>query len=184
VLDTDFSDCSSNALRNFFANRAVKQCRRVPRLFQPEPIAPTTLAQLPAIGGLAGRPGKTLAALSRTLQDVAAQLFGQLFTFDIEALFTGFGGLRGGDVRFTVAGIGLRRVVYVPGVAISGRLDLRGRTKGTLRVSGPDASHGRLVLRRSGLLVGRLGGHRARYRLAPRMLPRNDPFISRSRRSR
>lgn len=178
VLDSEFAGCSRRALRNFFSNRAIRQCRRRPRLLFPEPIAPTSIAQVPAAGGIRGRRGRTLGAVALTLRDVNVQLIGALFTFDI--FQPGVGGLRGGRVRFEGSGFRLERVVYVPGVRVSGVVKGERVIRGFLRVSGRAAADGRLKFKRDGSLAGRLGGHRVRLSLPSDAVPGANPFFART----
>jgi pimeloyl-ACP methyl ester carboxylesterase len=180
VLDSEFAGCSRRALRRFFSNRAIRQCRRRPRLLLPEPIAPTSIAQVPVVGRVGGRAGRTLAAVTLTLRDVNVQLIGSLFTFDI--FQPGVGGLRDGRVRFEGNGFRLENVVYVPGVRVSGLVKGERATRGSLRVSGRAAAGGRLKLKRDGSLSGRLGGRRVRLSLPRDAVPGANPFFSRARR--
>jgi hypothetical protein len=87
----------------------------------------------------------------------------------------GFGGLRGGHVRFAARGLVLRNVEYVPGVRVSGVLQGERRVRGALRVSG--AAGGRLRLRSNRWLVGRLGGRRVSHRIPARAVPGPLPVI-------
>jgi hypothetical protein len=135
VLDNDFSGCSANAVRRFFADQPVAPtCPRkrpkgfadlfagalVKEISAPTALPPASLGDVPAARGLPVRVGRTLKAVKLTLADYEAQ---SLFSF-VQLLtgeFHGFGGLRGG--RFGRIGprhVGFDRYSYVPNVAISG----------------------------------------------------------------
>jgi hypothetical protein len=75
------------------------------------------------------------------------------------------GGLRGGWLELRGDRIAFHRVVYVPGVAVSGRIDLReaGFTA-RFRVAGRAAARGTLRITESGAVTGRLGGRRVKVR--------------------
>jgi pimeloyl-ACP methyl ester carboxylesterase len=174
VLGFDAEGCSLRALRAFMAGRPVKQCKRRTRLFRPDPLAPTALERVPPVGAVTGRPGRTLAAVERTLHDVAIQLTAASLSIEF---VPGFGGLRGGHVRFAARGLVLRNVEYVPGVRVSGVLKGERRVRGVLRVSGGQGASGRLRLRSSRLLVGRLEGRHVRHRVPARAVPGPLPVI-------
>jgi pimeloyl-ACP methyl ester carboxylesterase len=178
VLDTEVQSCSRRALQAFFADRPIRDCRHHKRQFAVEPIAPTSLTQVRPAGGIGGRPGKTAGAVRLTLQDMAVQLTSQLLTGDFIFTFTGVGGLRGGRVAFTVEGIRLVGLVYVPGVRISGEIEFGRRTSGKLRVSGEPAARGMLRVRADGSLSGRLGGRRVTFQIPNNALPGGGALLA------
>jgi hypothetical protein len=70
------------------------------------------------------------------------------------------GGLRGGHAAVTPGGlILLEKVVYVPGVEVSGDVPLDAAATQILRVGGPKAARGSLTITPSSI-TGRLGGRR------------------------
>ena len=170
VVDADVSGCSRRALAAFIDDAPVSgECSREGRdpISAPlAPVAPTSLRAAPPFPGRRGRVGRTLNAVLGTLDDTRLSALTVAFTGreHIEG-----GGLRGGSFVAVLVGDGaaifLDRVVWVPGVRVSGTLALpgaRGEMTGTLRVSGSQAAAGRLKLERDGSVSGKLGGKRVR----------------------
>ncbi|HST56888.1 MAG TPA: alpha/beta fold hydrolase [Solirubrobacteraceae bacterium] len=159
VLLNDFTTCSADALKAFFAGTPIKSCKgapTVPRAFlgflSPSPIAPRRLTAVTVPNGTHGLPGRTLEAVALTLRDVSHQLLLQ-GSFTKNALRAG--GLRGGSVRASSAGIVLRALSYVPGVTVSGHFV---HVHGTLHSGGSAAARGVLHMdgkRLSGVLGGK-----------------------------
>jgi hypothetical protein len=116
-----------------------------------------------------GARGRTLTALALTLRDVIEDSFTSLILdLDDPDLARG-GGLRGGRYRIDADGVlRLRRVEYVPGLRVSGRIRHFGerRQRGRLHVGGRVTPDGVLRLR-GDRVRGRLGGRRVRARLRP-----------------
>ena len=150
ALGADPSGCTASALARFFRDQPVAGvCRRTPRLFPAQPPPPLRLGTM-----------SPLRAVKQTLRDVSQDSFTQLILDPDDPDLARGGGLRGGsyrvDGRFTLH---LRRVAFVPGVRVSGRLRrfedarqhgrlvVRGRVRGALRVVGQR-------------VVGRLDGQR------------------------
>jgi pimeloyl-ACP methyl ester carboxylesterase len=167
ALDGINAGCARRAARRFLSGRAPNSCERRPRLVPLEPLAPTSLSQLAPARPLRGRPGRTLTALRRTLEDAAGQFNSALFSFDL--FRAGFPGLRGGLLKLKRYGFRLDRFEYVPGVRVTGELRGEKLSGGFVRVSGSAASRGRFRLR-SGVLIGRIGSKRARL-VVPVELP-------------
>jgi pimeloyl-ACP methyl ester carboxylesterase len=168
VLGSDATSCSQRAFDAFFASRPVNtRCRNVRRTFRPMPPPPTSLRDVHPLkpGGLRGR---ALGALALTLNDVSDDsLTSLLVDFASSDLARG-GGLRGGSYRVNGNGtVTLRRVEYVPGVRVSGKLFRFGEGKqhGLLHLGGRGTPDGVLRVRGS-LARGRLGGRRVRSRLS------------------
>lgn len=167
VLGGDLSGCANKAFVAFFANRPVNTaCRRGRELFTIAPPPPTSLDQVPRAPGVPGRAGRAVAALNLTLEDVASGLLAELFGGSGSSGLARGGGLRGGSYRIGRRGLELRRLVFVPGVRISGTLRSGKRTRSHFRLSGPGTPHGLLTLQR-GRLRGRLGGQGVRVHFAP-----------------
>lgn len=161
VLGTDISTCSQEALDSFFTAGSASQCPPTAPLVSPIRIAPRSLASLRAPKGVAGKRGKTAAAVAATLSDGVLQAFARAA---LGAPIAG-GGLRGGRLDGSLAGSALtlhfRKVVYVPGVIVSGtaNVDLAfiAAPRATVRVTGPVAAKGTLNFRNGGF-KGRLDG--------------------------
>ena len=107
-------------------------------------------------GPVRGRAGRTLMAVLRTRNDVLVQALA-LRLADARRS----GGLRGGTISVSDAGVRMRRVEVVEGVAVSGTFPERG-TVARLRITGRAAARGSLRMTRSGRISGRLGGRRIR----------------------
>jgi pimeloyl-ACP methyl ester carboxylesterase len=161
VVGTDFSNCSQTALADFFASFSARPCAATARLFPPTKIAPTSIAGLRPPKGVGGKRGKTVAAVAATLSDTVLQEVarGSLGN-SLDA-----GGLRGGHSRGLLFGtlltVRLTRVVFVPGVTVSGTVlvDLAsaGPPSASVTVSGRAAAKGSLDFS-GGRFRGRLDG--------------------------
>ena len=130
------STCVARALKSFFNSTAVGSCTYVTPFFRPVKRDPVSLAKVKPVK-LKGIRGRTVGAVLGTLSDVTMT----------ELSGTGpAAGLRGGYFRGSVTNTRLRKIVYVPGVVVSGRLNLvSGLAK--LTVSGRGA-RGTLVIHR------------------------------------
>jgi pimeloyl-ACP methyl ester carboxylesterase len=139
ALGSDPSGCTARALARFFRDQPVAGvCRRTPRPFPALPPPPRRLGQLPP-----------LRAVAMTVRDVSEDSLTQPVLDPRDPNVARGGGLRGGTYRLS-GGFTLRLsdVVFVPGVRVSGflrrfedvrqsgRLVVRGRVRGALRVSG------------------------------------------------
>lgn len=158
ALGSDFDGCSLRALARFFAGRRARgRCRQDPQGPLPiAPVPPRSLADLRPAGGVRGRTGRTATALVYTLDELLVDLFAEL---DPETGRARVGGLRSGRATLGPRGLVLRRLSYVPGVEVSGRLLGRG---GEIRIGGSAAARGVLRPARGDVLVGRIGGRRVR----------------------
>jgi pimeloyl-ACP methyl ester carboxylesterase len=171
VLGSDASGCAARAFVRFFRGRPLPTgCRRVRRQFPPLPIAPTSLLRVRPLGRVHGRRGRTLTAVALTLRDVSDDALTSVIAEEslVSDLARG-GGLRGGRYRVSGANTAtLRRVSFVPGVKVSGRIKRFGerRQRGRLRVTGRGVPRGRLVIR-GRRIRGRLGHRRVRDVLRP-----------------
>ena len=156
ALSSDLSSdgCAVRAVAMFFAGAPVLPCGPSANPFSPTRVAPTSFANL-APTGRGGKTGRTITAALRTAEDMRRQVIG-------DALSAGrlprrAGGLRGGRVVVGNGRLTLLNVVYVPGVKVSGTVPV-GAGNQTLRISGPKAARGRLVVgatRMTGVLGGR-----------------------------
>jgi pimeloyl-ACP methyl ester carboxylesterase len=139
ALSSDPSGCAGRALARFFRNQPVDGvCGREPRQFPVRPPPPLSLRGL-----------SPLRAVAMTVRDVGEDSLTQLVVDPGDPDVARGGGLRGGryrlDGRFTLR---LSDVAFVPGVRVSGvlrrfedvrqagRLRVRGRVRGALRVTG------------------------------------------------
>jgi pimeloyl-ACP methyl ester carboxylesterase len=162
VIDSDTTGCAARAMRRFAAGQAVGQpCRGKTKGIPVLPRPPRSLAQVPRAGEIAGERGRVVRAALDTAQEAAFSA--------VEAVFSGFsasaGGLRGGSVRGDDAFAGTLRLSaysYVPGVRLSGDLDVLGNSlRGRLRVDGPVS--GSIVFAGRNRVSGVLGGRAFRY---------------------
>jgi len=162
VIGSDLSECSSQALANFFAARAVQPCSAGSNPFAPTPLTPTRLTAVHPPSALRGRPGQTLVAVLDTLVDLDRQVIGATLQADAE-LPSGsrFGGLRGGFAKLTATAAVLRDFSFVPGVKLTGSVPVQsGRLQlATIRVAGTEAASGTVTFGSSATRVsGTLGG--------------------------
>lgn len=115
--------------------------------------APTVLAQVAPVAGLSGAPGRTAAAVLATLDDVKYVYAAASTSEGVPSIAAG--GLRAGRFSGTLRRVRLDRVVYVPGVVVSGTYDIQEGTA-SVKITGLGA-RGTLRLTRS-RLTGRLDG--------------------------
>lgn len=154
VLFSDPSACAERAVAVFLDGGALAPCGRHPRVAAPLQPPPQRLGALRPAAPLAGRPGRTVTAVVRTLDDATDQLVAQLVT---SGQPRPFGGLRAGSAALARDhGLRLRGYSYVPGVTLDGLIPSRG-TRFTLEIGGSAAVHGRLTMTRDGV-TGWLGG--------------------------
>jgi pimeloyl-ACP methyl ester carboxylesterase len=155
VLGGDATGCAKAAVAAFFSGQVVQRCTATAPQFRPTAIAPTRLGALPG----AGRAGKTVRAVERTLADVGEVFLGiAADRRKAPRVGTQIGGLRGGFARWTATGIRLRRVQYVPGVTVTGFSQRSGTTRVT--VSGSAGAHGTVRVLAGGRIVAQLDGRR------------------------
>jgi pimeloyl-ACP methyl ester carboxylesterase len=166
VLGTEPTACGRKALQALFASKTIKRCRPGPPVpfLRPTAVAPTRLADVAALEGYHGLPGKTLKAVLLTLdyfaRNIVIRLGEKLEAGDLSSLISlRTGGLRSGWAGIRKSMLTFRDFSYVPGVKLSGFVS---RTKADLDVSGRAAAPGRLALGTGRTLVGRLGASRVR----------------------
>jgi pimeloyl-ACP methyl ester carboxylesterase len=172
VVGQDATGCVDEALRRFFVGRPVgSPCAgKRDETVGVRAIPPTALRKVVPIRGLERRTGQTLGAVIDGLDDVNLQALLRELA-GASAPVRG-GGLRGGawfvDDRATTLSISVERLVYVPGVTVSGTVRIRAGklSGGSLRVGGRDAARGTLRFGRNGRISGTLGGSRIGGRLA------------------
>jgi pimeloyl-ACP methyl ester carboxylesterase len=164
VLTSDLGKCAELAVTQFFGGTTVQPCAQAQDIFAPTRIAPPRLTAVQSPKGLAGRPGKTLAATLDTILDIQRQIIGATIEAGGE-LPSGsrFGGLHGGYARLTGTRAILVNLSYVPGVRVSGSFPVKSGAlqSATAHISGSSASAGtvRLIEGNSGMRAsGTLGG--------------------------
>jgi pimeloyl-ACP methyl ester carboxylesterase len=161
VLGTDFGGCAQTAVKAFFSSGTTQPCAASQNPFGPTPITPTKLALVKAVGGLAGRPGSTLAVVLDTIIDLERQVIGATLQ-TVQELPNGssFGGLRGGFARITSSALGLHRLSFVNGVQLTGTFPVQnGHLRpADLRVEGSQAARGTVRIGASTRVSGTLGG--------------------------
>jgi len=163
VLSADPTRCASDALQALFKGKPIKPCHAtpVPSVLRPPPLPPLELAEVSAVAGASGLPGKTLHAVALTLGDLIHQLSLQAaLDGSAESLLAGtlqVGGLRAGWGGIEASGeLSLHGYSYVPGVTLSGTIKSESVS---LRVGGSAAAPGDLHKGSHNALVGSLGGH-------------------------
>jgi len=170
VLGSDLSDCSSLAVKAFFAGSPVQQCTPTVNQFAPTPLTPTKLAYVHPPATLGGRPGRTLVAVLDTLVDLNRQVIAATLQADAELPSgSSFGGLRGGYARLTSSTARLHDFAFVPGVQLSATFPVKNGElqAANIRVSGKDASVGTVRFgAASQRITGMLGGRRFDVSLA------------------
>ena len=155
VVGSDPTGCAETATDDFIAGRQQVPCQNAPARMRNRPLAPTDVNALAPAKGTSGKRGRTAKAVDLTIKDMIAEL---------ELIYAGRGGLRGGAFVIGDTALVLRGLVYVPGVKVSGRVDAF-TYEGTLRVSGSKASRGTLKIGRKGLVTGTLDGRAIRTRI-------------------
>ena len=168
ALGSDASDCTITAVNRFLRSRAVPPtCEDPSRAIPPDRPAPASLDEVTPVRRVPASVGRVLQAVELTLSDVEEQASTQaLVSFDSdEGGPVRGGGLRAGRFRAGNSGLSLTRIVFVPGVRVSGRLLNRVGRIGTFRVSGSAAVSGTIVYGGRGVVSGRIGGRRFRVRL-------------------
>jgi len=162
VLDGFPRTCGLRAVDDFFGGRALRKCPPRRREFPPVPIAPRSLSELAPQVGVRGRAGRTVSAVGLTLVDALDHIFSAAMLASADQDVLHVGGLRAGYARAGLRTLELHGMEYVPGVRVTGTLRVAREPHGVLRVTGRSAARGRLVLRRDGSVIGRLGGRRVR----------------------
>ncbi len=162
VLDGFPRSCGLRTVDDFFSNRPLRRCAPRRREFPPVQVAPRALSEVPPQSGIRGRPGRTVFAVALTLVDALDQIFSAALITSPDQDVVHVGGLRDGYARAGLRSLELHGVEFVPGVRVSGTLDMTRGVRGVLRVTGRSAARGRLVFRPDGSVRGRLGGKRVR----------------------
>lgn len=158
VLGSDVGGCADDEIAAFAQGTTVS-CTPEATPFTPTPRPPLRLSELPG----RTRVLKAFEAVRLTLNDVRRQLIGDAIAAG-RPIRSGSktGGLRGGVA--TVAGdfANLTRVVYVPGLRVSGVYGIRKGTASRLAVTGSTGVQGRIDISTTGAVSGILNGVRVR----------------------
>jgi pimeloyl-ACP methyl ester carboxylesterase len=146
--------CVESSLTHFFTNTSIPSCSFVTPFFRPVRVDPGSLASVKPVR-VKGIRGRTIGAVLGTLSDVTAT-----------ALSGSDTGLRGGIFTGSLLKLRLRKLVYVPGVVVSGTYNAVTGI-GTVTVTGV-GSHGTLSVDRGKkytTVTGRLGKKPLRIRV-------------------
>src|SRR5439155_16676994 len=154
VLGGDISGCAVRAGVDWMRAARVADCKRPPDVVSPLEAFPKSFDSLGRTGRLPARVGRTLTAVVRTTREAGAIWVTSLFGFaESDGAVAGVYGGRlvpAGDTRFL-----LDRYSLVPGVQLSGSVSIDTtdwlfpfRFAGTLSVSGPKATSGRIRIDR------------------------------------
>lgn len=169
--------CASRAALRFLSGQRVQdRCPRGTPSLPPASPAPVSLSELAPVGGVPGRPGRLLHALSLTFGDLVDSFYADALLdigpgeFDVGVRA---GGLRGGRFAITEKLFRLDRYEFVPGVRFSSRwrTQTNSNVLGALHVDGPGRLNGVVQLRESQSddltfsVRGRLAGRRVRTRV-------------------
>ena len=175
VLGSDFSGCAEQAVATFFEGASVQPCVPGNNIFAPTPITPVNLANVHPPAGLGGKPGRTLTAVLDTIVDLNRQVAAATLQTDQE-LPSGsrFGGLHGGYAKLTSSAAILKSLSFVAGVELSGTFPVKGGVlqSATIRISGANASQGKVRIGSGTRVTGTLGGKRFDVNLAKIRLSR------------
>jgi pimeloyl-ACP methyl ester carboxylesterase len=167
--------CGGLAAERFLRGQRVQErCPRGTPLLAPAAPVPVSLSELKPDGGVPGRRGRLLHALSVTFGDLVDSFYlealQRIGEGQFEAGLRG-GGLRGGSYAITEDAFRLDRYEFVPGVRFSSRWRTQtgSNVLGGLHIDGPGALDGVLQLRESDDLIfavrGRLAGRRVRTKV-------------------
>lgn len=175
VLGSEPGSCAKQAIAAFAAGGTVAPCPGIANPFFPTPRPPASLAKVATARGFSPKIGRTLNAVSATLNDARRQVIGA--ALGSGRLPVTVGGLRHGSIRvLSVSRLLLRSYEYVPGVRVTGTYLLNGTTRVT--VSGTAAAKGTLAFTKTGRATGRLGGRKisASRARAARSATQPDPL--------
>jgi hypothetical protein len=171
ALGLDFSGCTNAAFGRFMqGKRFTTRCASGPRTFPALAPPPGGLGTVRRARGVAGIRGRVLTGIALTLRDLIDDALTVLIPDPHDPDLARGGGLRSGRYRIDARDtLWLRRLAFVPGLRLSGRVKNLGlRTqRGRIRVHARGAIPGGVVAIRRGVVRGTLGGRRVRARLSP-----------------
>jgi pimeloyl-ACP methyl ester carboxylesterase len=174
TIGNEPTSCGRDALQALFSGRPIKACPATapPPIMKLPPLPPPRIADVPSMKGYGGLPGRTLHAVTLTLEDFVRQFLWQLLEglssgslFRSQSLSLRGGGLRAGYFRFDSSALLFHDYSYVPDVTISGRVAAK---RIVLHVGGSAAASGTLRLGPHKALVGTLGGRHVHIANRPR----------------
>jgi pimeloyl-ACP methyl ester carboxylesterase len=169
ALGADASGCTNAAFGAFLQGRPFStRCPQRRRGFRPDPPPPLSLAELRPSGGESGARGRVLTAIAVTMRDLFQDFVAAYIADPNDADIARGGGLRSGRYRLDGRGtLTLRRLAFVPGVRLSGRIRNLGmrRGRGRIRVEGGRRVPGGSLAFRNGVVRGTLGGRKVRARV-------------------
>ncbi|MCW2958796.1 MAG: alpha/beta hydrolase, partial [Solirubrobacterales bacterium] len=168
VLGSEPASCAKDAVAAFAAGSVPQPCGPVANPFGPTPRPQTSLAQFATVRGLSPKIGRTVNAVTATLNDAHRQVIGAVIGSGRTP--SAVGGLRSGSVKVSsLTRLTLRGYEYVPGVRVSGTSVIGGTAR--VRVSGRAAADGSLTSSSSGRVTGRLDGRRISVSRSGRAVP-------------
>jgi pimeloyl-ACP methyl ester carboxylesterase len=176
VFGSGLSDCATIAAVRFLTGQRVRdRCPDRRPVLPPAMPAPESLTELPAAGGVPGRRGKLLYALSVTFGDLFDSFYADALlgigAINFDAGLRS-GGLRGGSFTITERRFRLKRYEYVPRVRFSGNWKTESNRLGPLHIDGPGSLDGVVQVREVDDLTfgirGRLAGRPVRTRVVIR----------------
>jgi pimeloyl-ACP methyl ester carboxylesterase len=152
VLTTDPSSCTGNAVRAWLNGQAVAdRCPRVRPYLAAVPRIPVSFAAARPAKGTSGVRGRTLSVVETTVQDA--------FASEVTA-GTAVAGLASGSANGELGVLMLRGFGDVPGVTVTGILDVKPAKAGpvavltgSVKVTGPKAAHGTVTYTLKGVKV-------------------------------
>jgi pimeloyl-ACP methyl ester carboxylesterase len=148
---SDDSACTKGALATFFAGGVPAPCAVSENPYSPTRRPPTSLQRITA----SSASRRTVIAATATVADAARQIIGDALA--LSALPKHVGGLRAGNATVNRDGsFKLNSYQYVPGVVVSGKVDIEQTAKVTIRGGG--ALSGNLTITTGGAVHGTLGG--------------------------
>ncbi len=162
-LDTDSTNCATNALKRFVDRKPVRACDRHKSDQQDVlPVPPLSLSDFRRPASVSGDRGRTLFAVMDSVSDARVSA--------LEAVYAGWspsgGGLRGGSFSADDGFVGrldLHGYSFLPGLRLTGRLIENGpKVRGRVSVAGKYAGY--VQLASDGSATGRLGGRNFSYR--------------------
>jgi pimeloyl-ACP methyl ester carboxylesterase len=170
ALGADVSGCTTTAFGRFMRDRPFEtRCRRSRREFLPTPPPPLGIGDVSRAGGLPGMRGRMLGAVELTLHDVALDAIVGLILDPKARDIAHGGGLRAGSYRLDARGnLVLRRLAFVPGVRLQGRIRSfvsTRRQRGRIRIEGRGALPDGVITIRGRRVRGVLGERRVAVRL-------------------
>jgi hypothetical protein len=171
ALGGDASGCTDAAFSAFLQGKPFStNCPRGRRGFRPDPPPPMSLAALRPARGEPGPRGRVLTGVAVTLRDLFQDFVAAFIADPTDPDIAREGGLRSGRYRLDGRGtLTLRRLSFVPGVRLSGRIKNLGmrRGRGRIRVEAARGVPGGELAFRNGLVRGTLGGRPVRARVMP-----------------